>query len=59
MLKSKYKSYVQKKNMSHVPFENKRSRKEKHMQNEKDMKKDKNRNIQHVWGKFKSRCAMC
>ena len=43
-VKSKYESYVQKKNMSHVPFENKRSRKEKHMQNEKDMKKDKNCN---------------
>ena len=43
-VKSKYESYVQKKNMSHVPFENKRSWKEKHMQNEKDMKKDKNRN---------------
>ena len=30
-VKGKHKSYVQKKNMSHVPFENNRPRKEKHM----------------------------
>ena len=30
-VKSKRKSYVQKKNISHVPFESKHSQKEKHM----------------------------
>ena len=56
-VKSKYESYVQKKNMSHVPFKNKRLQKEKHIQNEKDMKKDKNRNSLSLYTKVNE--AVC